>query len=133
LVVVDNPGSMTTIEVVAAHWDIFWFLGCIPILYWVDGEYKDEWTPPVTHTLFSEYEGKSAISDSIEVTDDPIPPEEEEIIKKRSGGEINVEGITVLAFTGFDMINYIIGFILILIGAVGSVFLTRQLRRKRTQ
>ena len=54
---------------------------------------------------------------------------------KTNGGDGDGDGdgdadIEVLAFTGFDMINYIIGLVLILIGGIGSVYLTRMLRRK---
>ena len=38
--------------------------------------------PPETHLLFSDYDGDPVISENIEVSNDPIPPEEEAKRKK---------------------------------------------------
>jgi hypothetical protein len=49
-------------------------------------------------------------------------------------GEVEVQALTgeieVLAFTGYNTIYYILGFLLILIGGIGSVYLTRMVRRR---
>ncbi|TET50820.1 MAG: hypothetical protein E3J58_02965 [Actinomycetota bacterium] len=46
-------------------------------------------------------------------------------------GDITVEGLTVLAFTGYSFIYYIIGLIIILIGATASIILFRVQRKEQ--
>ena len=54
-------------------------------------------------------------------------------VDKKGGGDGDGDGdftLTVLALTGFNMVYYIAGFLLMLIGAIGSIYLTRMLRRR---
>jgi hypothetical protein len=66
-------------------------------------------------------------------TKNPPPPGEEVQVEALTG-EVEVQALTgeieVLAFTGYNTIYYILGFLLILIGGIGSVYLTRTVRRK---
>ena len=67
------------------------------------------------------------------VTNKKTPPEEPEEPEEPDTpeGDITVEGLTVLAFTGYSSIYYIIGFLIILIGAVAAVALFRVQRKEQ--
>jgi hypothetical protein len=78
-----------------------------------------EITAPEGYTLDPVYHFVAlGASLTIQVENDPIIPPPE---------------IEVLAFTGFNAIYYVIGFALMLIGALGSLILARNIRRRTNQ